>query len=146
MPQLVRMGHEGESRPLACSCHNCGCCPSKPTVSLGVTCAVVDTYGCGDGRIWPTHCAVIDAGLDGRCRPRRACRTPPGAAGSARSARAAGSEPGSPADPGGVHQSGTTPPSTTRPCGDASLPRCAPGMRPSPLHFCLVGSWLPCTF
>src|SRR5438132_9561998 len=39
----------------------------KPTVSLGVTYAVVYTYGCGNGRIWPTHCAVIDAGLDGRC-------------------------------------------------------------------------------
>jgi HSP20 family protein len=31
----------------------------KPTVSLGVTCLVVYTYGCGDGRIWPTRCAVI---------------------------------------------------------------------------------------
>src|SRR6266853_3142907 len=92
-----------------------------PIASLGVTCALVCTYGCGDGRVWPTRCAVIDAGRDGRCRPRRACRTPPGAAGSARSTRAAGSEPGSPADPGGVHQPGTTPPSTTRPCGDASL-------------------------
>src|SRR5713101_1654644 len=29
---------------------------STPTVSLGVTYAVVYTYGCGDGRIWPTHC------------------------------------------------------------------------------------------
>ena len=38
----------------------------KPTVSLGVTSAVVCTYGCGDGRIALTHCAVIDAGLDGR--------------------------------------------------------------------------------
>src|SRR5467141_526493 len=34
-----------------------------PTVSLGVTYVVVCTYGCGDGRIGPTHCAVIDAGL-----------------------------------------------------------------------------------
>src|SRR6266702_8336915 len=109
-----------------------------PTVSLGVTYAVVYTYGCGDGRIWPTHCAVIDAGLDGRCRPRRACRTPPGAAGSARSALAAGSEPGSPADPGGFHQSGTTPPSTTRPCGDASLARYAPGTHPCPPRLSLV--------
>jgi transposase len=42
--------------------------PAKdiPTVSHGVTCAVVDTYGCDDGRISPTHCAVIAAGLDGR--------------------------------------------------------------------------------
>src|SRR5712664_3700469 len=112
--------------------------PHKPTVSLGVTCAVVDIYGCGDGRIWLTHCAVIDAGLDGRCRPRRACRTPPGAAGSARSALAAGSEPGSTADPGGFHQSGTTPPSTTMPCGDASLARYAPGTHPFPPRLCLV--------
>jgi hypothetical protein len=37
-----------------------------PTVSLGVTSALVDTYGCGDGRIGPTRCAVIDAVLDGR--------------------------------------------------------------------------------
>jgi Xaa-Pro aminopeptidase len=37
-----------------------------PTVSLGVTYAVADTYGCDDGRIWPTRCAVIDAALDGR--------------------------------------------------------------------------------
>src|SRR6266481_3758431 len=33
----------------------------KPTVSLGVTYAVVYTYGCDDGRIAPTRCAVIDA-------------------------------------------------------------------------------------
>ena len=31
----------------------------KPTVSLGGTSAVVCTYGCGDGRIAPTRCAVI---------------------------------------------------------------------------------------
>src|SRR6266436_707642 len=99
-----------------------------PTVSLGVTYAVAYTYGCGDGRIAPTHCAVIDAGLDGRCRPRRACRTPPGAAGS---------EPGSPAAPGGFPQSGTTPPLTTRSCGDASLARCALGTHPCPLRSCL---------
>ena len=30
-----------------------------PTVSLGVTYAVVDTYGCDDGRIGPTRCALI---------------------------------------------------------------------------------------
>src|SRR6266567_4191206 len=112
--------------------------PNTPTVSLGVTYAVVDTYGCGNGRIGPTHCAVIDAGLGGRCRPRRACRTPPAVARSARSALAAGSEPGSPADLGGFHQSGTTPPSTTRPCGDASRARSAPGTHPCPPRLCLV--------
>ena len=43
-----------------------GVTPSKPTVSLGVTSAVVNTYGCDNGRISPTHCAVIAAALDGR--------------------------------------------------------------------------------
>ncbi len=45
--------------------HDYGC-HSIPTVSIGVTCAVVCTYGCNDGRIVPTRCAIIDAGLDGR--------------------------------------------------------------------------------
>src|SRR5437867_4094985 len=35
----------------------------KPTVSIGVICAVVYTYGRDDGRIAPTRCAIIDAGL-----------------------------------------------------------------------------------
>src|SRR5262249_53363244 len=52
----------------------------KPTVSLCVTCAVADTYGCDDGRIGPTRCAIIAAGLDGRGRPCRTCRTPLAAA------------------------------------------------------------------
>jgi len=38
----------------------------KPTVSLGVTYAVVCTYGCDDGRISPTRCALIDAALGDR--------------------------------------------------------------------------------
>src|SRR2546428_7115304 len=58
----------------------------RPTVSLGVTSAVVCTYGCDDGRISPTRCAIIDAGLDGRCRLRRTRRTPPAAARSVRNA------------------------------------------------------------
>jgi len=37
-----------------------------PTVCLGVTYVVVYTYGCDDGRIWRTRCAVIDAALGGR--------------------------------------------------------------------------------
>src|SRR5712691_4693280 len=98
----------------------------KPTVSLGVTCAVVYTYGCGDGRISPTRCAVIDAGLDDRYRPRRADRTPPAGVGSTRSALAAASRPGSTIDPGGFRRPKTTPPSAPTPCGDASLARCAP--------------------
>src|SRR6266853_1265204 len=32
---------------------------AKPTVSLGVTYAVVYTYGRDDGRSAPTHCAII---------------------------------------------------------------------------------------
>jgi hypothetical protein len=38
----------------------------RPTVSLGVTCAVVYIYGYDDGRISPPHCAVIAAGPVGR--------------------------------------------------------------------------------
>jgi hypothetical protein len=44
----------------------CGESPASgniPTVSLGVTYAVAYTYGCDDGRISPTRCAVIDAAL-----------------------------------------------------------------------------------
>src|SRR5256886_9564367 len=93
----------------------------KPTVSLGVTYAVVYTYGCGDGRILPTRCAVIDAGLDDRYRPRRADRTPPAGVGSARSAPAAASRPGSTIDPGGFRRPRTTSPSATTPSGDSSL-------------------------
>src|SRR5262245_13902761 len=37
-----------------------------PTVCLGVTSAVACTYGCGDGRIEPTRCALIGAALDDR--------------------------------------------------------------------------------
>src|SRR4029453_17680650 len=57
--------------------HAKGCCIRKPTVSRGVTYAVVYIYGCDGGRISPTRCAVIDAALDGRERPHRAYRTPP---------------------------------------------------------------------
>src|SRR5215831_1368120 len=73
----------------------------RPTVSHGVTYAAVCTYGCGDGRIAPTRCAVIDAGLDGRSSPHQACKTLPAGAGSAHSALVAGSGLGSPAAPGG---------------------------------------------
>src|SRR5712691_10207447 len=96
---------------------------SIPTVSLGVTCVVVDTYGCDDGRIGPTRCAIIDAGLDGRGRPCRTCRTPPAAARSAHTALAAGLRPVSTAAPGAFPRSRTTPPAETRPCGDASPPK-----------------------
>ena len=92
----------------------------KPTVSLGVTYAVVDTYECDDGRISPTRCAIIAAGLDGRWSPHRACRTPPVGACSTHSGLAGGSRRASPADLGGFPQSKTTRRSRTRPCGDAS--------------------------
>src|SRR6266567_1635427 len=49
----------------------------SPTVSLNVTSVVACTYGCDDGRISQTRCAVIAAGLGDRCRPRRACSTRP---------------------------------------------------------------------
>src|SRR5215471_20163123 len=98
-----------------------------PTVSIGVTCVVAYTYGSDGGRISPTRCAVIVAGLDDRCSPRRADRTPPAGAGSARSALAAMSRPVSTIDPGAFHRSRTTPPSVTTSCGDARRARCAPG-------------------
>src|SRR6266446_2319687 len=111
-----------------------------PTVSLGVTCVVVYTYGCDDGRISPTRCAIIAAELDGRCRPRQACRIPLAAMRSARNVLAAGLRPVSPAAPGGFPRSRTTPPSGIRSCGDASLARSAPGTRPCPPRLCLFGS------
>src|SRR5882672_5937420 len=82
---------------------------SKPTVCLGVTSAVVYTYGCDDGRNGPTRCAVIDGVLGDRCSQCRACRIPPAGAGSARSVLAAVSRPASTADPGGFHRSRTRP-------------------------------------
>src|SRR6266487_1711381 len=92
----------------------------RPTVSLNVTSVVACTYGCDDGRISPTRCAVIAAGLGDRCSPRRACSRLPAGARRAHSALAAGSRPGSPADPGGSHRSRTRPRSGIRSYGDAS--------------------------
>src|SRR2546430_16155167 len=110
----------------------------RPTVSLGVTSAVVCTYGCGDGRIALTRCALIDGVLGDRCSQCPGYRTPPATAGSARSALVAKSRPVSIADPDGFPRARTTPRSWTRPCGDASPARCVPGTRPFPLHPCLV--------
>src|SRR4029450_11246982 len=101
-----------------------------PTVSLCVTCAVADTYGCDDGKIGPTRCALIAAGLDGRGPPCRTCRTPLAAARSGRNALAAGLRTVSTADPGAFPQSRTTPPAGIRPYDDASPPRSAPGIHP----------------
>jgi len=109
-----------------------------PTVSLGVTSAVVYTYGCNDGRISPTRCAIIDAGLGDRCSRCRGCSKPPAGAGSARIALAATSRPVSTIDPGGSPRSRTRPPSRPTPCGDASLARFVPDTRPCPLRPCLV--------
>src|SRR5438132_4034400 len=92
----------------------------KPTVSRGVTYAVVCTYGCDGGRISPTRCAVIDAGLDGRYRLHRSYKTPPAVAGSAHVGLAAASRLASTADPDGFPRSRTTPPSAITPCGDAT--------------------------
>src|SRR2546430_17687282 len=65
----------------------------KPTVSLGVTSLVADTYGCDDGRIALTRCALIAGGLGDRCSQRQACKTPPAGARSAHSALVAGAVP-----------------------------------------------------
>jgi hypothetical protein len=89
------------------------------TVCLGVTSAVVDTYGHGDGRIGPTHCALIAGALGDRCSRCRVCRTPRAAGGSVRSGLVAERRV-SIADPCGFHRSRTIPRSTTTPCGDAS--------------------------
>ena len=51
----------------------------KPTVCLGVTSAMVYTYGCGDGRIEPTRYALNGRVLGDSCRQCRGCRTPPAA-------------------------------------------------------------------
>src|SRR5262245_766750 len=79
-----------------------------PTVSLGVTYAVVYTCGRDDGRIAPTHCALIDGRLGGRWSRYQVCRTPPAEARSARSGLAAGSRRVSTAALGGFLRSRTT--------------------------------------
>src|SRR6266851_6923413 len=54
------------------------CCPSHtPTVSLGVTYVVAYTYGCDDGRILPTRCAIIDSHYTTACIWPRAPETYP---------------------------------------------------------------------
>src|SRR5882762_1072007 len=45
----------------------------KPTVSLDVPDEAACTDGYDDGRISPTRCAVINAGLNGRESPHQAC-------------------------------------------------------------------------
>src|SRR5262245_26064205 len=84
------------------------CANHKPTVSLGVTYAVVYTCGRDDGRIAPTHCALIDGRLGGRWSRYQVCRTPPAEARSARSGLAAGSRRVSTAALGGFLRSRTT--------------------------------------
>src|SRR6266568_5779110 len=118
--------------------------PGKPTVSLGVTYVVEYIYRCDDGRILPTRCAIIDAGLGDTWSPRRGCRTPPAAARSTRSALAGGSRQASAAAPDGFHRSRTRPRSASTPCDDASPPRYVLDTHPCLLHPCLVESWLQC--
>src|SRR5437870_3648455 len=74
-----------------------------PTVSLGVTSLVADTYGCDDGRIALTRCALIAGGLGDRCSQRQACKTPPAGARSAHIALVAGSVLGCPKTPHHKH-------------------------------------------
>src|SRR5438128_976189 len=81
----------------------CICLSPIPTVCLGVTSAVACTYGCGDDRIEPTRCALIDGRLGDRCSQCRVCHIPPAGARSARNGLAAESRPVSTADPGGFH-------------------------------------------
>src|SRR5215472_14409863 len=80
----------------------------RPTVSLGVTYAVAYTYGRDDGRIAPTHCALIDGRLGGRCSRCQVCRTPPAGAYSAHSGLAGASRQASTAALGGLLRSRTT--------------------------------------
>src|SRR6266446_7521986 len=59
-----------------------------PTVYLGISRRNFrggSTYGCGDGRIEPTRCALIDGRLGDRCSQCRVCNIPPVGARSARS-------------------------------------------------------------
>jgi hypothetical protein len=81
----------------------------RPTVCLGVTSAVAYTYGCGDGRIGPTRCALIVGARGDRWSRCQGCRTPPAGACSARSGLVAGSRRASTAAPGGFPRSRTTP-------------------------------------
>src|SRR5204863_2617450 len=98
----------------------------KPTGCLDATSLVVCSYGCDDGRIGPTHCAVIGGALGDRSRARCACKTPPAGAYSTRSVLAGVSRPASTAAPGGFLRSRTRPRSGSTPCDDASPPRSVP--------------------
>src|SRR6266446_3880567 len=137
---MLRASRQSSSHPHAPSC----VIWYRPTVSLGVTYVVEYIYGCDDGRILPTRCAIIDARLGDTWSPRRGCRTPPAAARSTRSALAGGSRPASAAAPDGFHRSRTRPRSASTPCDDASPPRCVLDTHPCLLHPCLVESWLQC--
>src|SRR5262245_55771150 len=119
--------------------------PNKPTVCLYVTSWVASSYGYDNDKSGPIRCALIGAAHGDRSRARRAGRTPPAGVGSTRSALAVTSRRVSTVAPGEFHRSRTRPRSASTPCDDANLPRSAPGMRPCPLHPCLVESWLQCT-
>src|SRR5262249_21198327 len=81
----------------------------RPTVSLGVTSAVVDTCGRDDGRIAPTHCALIDGRLGGRWSRYQGYRTPPSATRSARCTHAGAPRQTPTAAPEEVPHSGSPP-------------------------------------
>src|SRR5262249_34119819 len=140
------MGSRGRPASLACT-KTPRCRPLRidyclfwliPTVSRGVTYAVVCTYGCDSGRISPTRCVIIDAGLDGRYRLHRSYKTPLAVAGSAHVGLAAASRLASTADPDGFPRSRTTPPSAIPPCGDAPPATCALDTHPCRPRLCLV--------
>src|SRR5262249_1393225 len=56
------------------------CVPCIPTVCLDATSLVVCSYGCDDGRIGPTRCALLGAVRGDRYGGCCVCRTPPAAA------------------------------------------------------------------
>src|SRR6516164_1948239 len=68
-PRAPEPGHGlGARGPHQCVARRGGALRAQltPTVSLGVTYVAACTYGCDNGRISPTRCAIIAAGLDGR--------------------------------------------------------------------------------
>src|SRR5215471_13394431 len=115
--------HGGYRRSCTRNCNGCFIL----TVCLGVTSAVANIYGCDNGRIGPTRCAVIDGVLGDRWSRGRVGRTPRTAAGSARSALAVALRLACTAALGGSPQPRTRPRSGSTPWDDASPPRSAPG-------------------
>ena len=122
------------------------CRVDTPTVCLGVTSVVAYTYGCGDGRIGPTRCALIVGARGDRCSRCQGCRTPLAGARSARSRLAAGSRRASTAAPGGFPRSRTNRDQSQRHVVMPALP--GPHLVLVHARFTLAAfeSWLQCTF